>query len=316
MSASVGGSNLAVETVDLTKRFGDFTAVDAVTFQVETGEVFGFLGPNGSGKTTTIRMLCSIIPPTSGRARVLGMDVTTDADRIKHEIGYMSQKFALYNDLTVRENLTFYARVYGVPAHERAARVDGMLDRFDLRAAERSLAGDLPGGLRQRVAFGAAILHQPSILFLDEPTSAVDPAARRGFWDMIYDTAAGGTTIFVTTHYMDEAEYCHRLAIMSRGKLIACDTPAAIRRSLGADMLEVDATPPAVALDAVVGQPWVRAATLMGTRLHVMLQPGVDPARLRDHLTRAGVAVTSVQPAIPSLEDAFVTLMTGTSNKH
>jgi len=304
---------LAVETVELTKRFGDFTAVDHVTFDVESGEVFGFLGPNGSGKTTTIRMLCGIIAPTSGSARVLGLDVVNDSERIKHEIGYMSQKFALYNDLTVRENLSFYARVYGVPRAERGARIDAMLDRFDLASTHHTLVNALPGGLRQRVAFAAAAIHRPSILFLDEPTAAVDPAARRGFWDMIYDTAAGGTTIFVTTHYMDEAEYCHRLAFMSRGRLIAYDSPAAIRQSLGADMVEVDATPAALALDAVVGQPWVRAATLMGARLHVMLQPGVNHDRVRDHLTSAGVTVHSVEPAIPSLEDAFVTLMTDAS---
>ncbi len=315
MSANARNSTLAVETVELTKRFGDFTAVDAVTFQVETGEVFGFLGPNGSGKTTTIRMLCGIIPPTSGSAQVLGLDIVRDVERIKHQIGYMSQKFALYNDLTVRENLLFYARVYGVTKGERSARIDDMLDRFELRTAERTLASDLPGGLRQRVAFAAAALHQPAILFLDEPTAAVDPAARRGFWDMIYDTAAGGTTVFVTTHYMDEAEYCHRLAFMSRGRLIACDTPAAIRHSLGADMLEVDATPPSAALEAVVDQPWVRAATLMGTRLHIMLQPGTPHSRVRDHLSSVGVTVHSVQPAVPSLEGAFVTLMTGATTR-
>ena len=300
----------AVEAVDLTRRFGDFVAVDRVNFRVEPGEVFGFLGPNGSGKTTTIRMLCGILPPTSGAATVLGLDIGRDAGRIKRLIGYMSQRFALYNDLTVVENLAFYGRVYGVPAAEQAGRIAAMLDRFDLAAQRRVLVGALPGGLRQRLAFAAAALHQPAILFLDEPTASVDPAARRGFWDMIYDVAASGTTVFVTTHYMDEAEYCHRLAFMSRGRLIACDSPAAIRHSLGSDMVEVDCAPPARALDLLVGQPWVRAATLMGVRLHVVLQPDAPRDLIRTTLEEAGVAVRSVEPTLPSLEDAFVTLMT------
>ena len=296
--------------MDLTRRFGDFIAVNAVNFRVEPGEVFGFLGPNGSGKTTTIRMLCGILPPTAGSATVLGLDIVRDAAHIKRQIGYMSQRFALYNDLTVAENLTFYARVYGVPRAEQVSRITAMLDRFDLRPASRTLVGALPSGLRQRVAFAAAALHQPAILFLDEPTASVDPAARRGFWDMIYDVAAGGTTVFVTTHYMDEAEYCHRLAFMSRGSLIACDSPAAIRHSLGSDMVEVDCAPPARALDHLVGQPWVRAATLMGARLHVVLQPGTPRDLLTTTLQDARVNVRSVEPTLPSLEDAFVTLMT------
>ncbi len=303
-------SPLAVEAVDLTRRFGSFIAVDSVSFAVEPGEVFGFLGPNGSGKTTTIRMLCGILPPTSGSAQVLGLDIVRDAQRIKRLIGYMSQRFALYNDLTVSENLAFYARVYGIPRAEQGPRTAAMLARFDLTAAARTLVADLPSGLRQRVAFAAAALHQPAILFLDEPTAAVDPAARRGFWDMIYEVAGTGTTVFVTTHYMDEAEYCHRLAFMSRGRLIACDTPAGIRELLGADMVEVDCAPPAPALDALVGQPWVRAATLMGARLHVVLQPGAPPTRIEEALRGAGVAVHAVHTATPSLEDAFVTLMT------
>lgn len=300
----------AVEAHELTRRFGDFTAVDRVTFRVEVGEVFGFLGPNGSGKTTTIRMLCGILAPSSGEGRVLGLDIVRDVQRIKRQIGYMSQRFALYNDLTVIENLAFYAQVYGVPGAERNQRIGVMLERFDLTGVRNSLVEGLPGGMRQRVAFASAAIHQPAILFLDEPTAAVDPGARRAFWDMIYDIAADGTTVFVTTHYMDEAEYCHRLAFMSRGRLIACDSPAAIRHSLGSDMVEVDCTPQSQALDLLVDQPWVRAATMMGTRLHIVLQPNTSTTRLTEHLTAAGVTVHSVQPAIPSLEDAFVTLMT------
>lgn len=229
---------LAVEARGLTRRFGDFVAVDAISFDVTRGEVFGFLGPNGCGKTTTIRMLCGILAPTAGQATVLGLDVVTRADEIKPRIGYMSQRFALYDDLSARENLRFYAGVYGVDVRERQQRVDDLVASFDLGSQADRPVGTLPGGTRQRVAFASAAVHRPSILFLDEPTAAVDPAARRAFWDMIYDTAAAGTTVFVTTHFMDEAEYCHRLALMNRGRLIACDTPAGVRAAVGGVSLE------------------------------------------------------------------------------
>jgi ABC-2 type transport system ATP-binding protein len=295
--------SLAVEAEALTRRFGDFTAVDAITFEVRAGEVFGFLGPNGCGKTTTIRMLCGILRPSGGRATVLGLDVATRPDAIKPRIGYMSQRFALYDELTARENLRFYAGVYGVEARSREARVRELIASFELGADADRPVGMLPGGVRQRVAFSAAAVHRPSILFLDEPTAAVDPAARRAFWDMIYDTAATGTTVFVTTHFMDEAEYCHRLALMNRGRLIACDTPAGVRGALGGGMLEVVVERPAAALDLLVGQPWVRAATLVGRKLHVLLGEGASPEQLGAFL--AGATIT---PAAPSLEDAFVAL--------
>jgi ABC-2 type transport system ATP-binding protein len=298
----------AIEAVGLTRRFGDFTAVDGVSFRVEPGEVFGFLGPNGCGKTTTIRMLCGILPPTAGQARVLGHDVVRDVERIKPRIGYMSQRFALYDDLTARENLRFYAGVYGLPAAERGERVEELVTRFELGAGADRPVASLPGGVRQRVAFAAAAVHRPAILFLDEPTAAVDPAARRAFWDMIYDTAAGGTTVLVTTHFMDEAEYCNRLALMNRGRLIACDTPAGVRAALGRGVVEVACHPPARALDLLVGQPWVRSANLVGTRLHVLLADGAADGALRAHLVAGGVAVVSIATAEPSLEDAFVTL--------
>ncbi|MBI4213806.1 MAG: ABC transporter ATP-binding protein [Chloroflexi bacterium] len=297
-----------VEVAELTRRFGDFTAVDALTFSVHRGEVFGFLGPNGSGKTTTIRMLCGILPPSAGVAAVLGHDVVREVDAIKRQIGYMSQRFALYDELTPRENLRFYGGVYGVSGSDLPSRVTGLLDRFDLQAAADRLCGSLPGGVRQRVAFAAAAIHQPEILFLDEPTAAVDPASRRAFWDMIYDTAAGGTTVLVTTHFMDEAEYCHRLALMSRGRLIACDSPAGIKHALGAEMMEVVCDQPARALDFLVDQPWIRSATLVGTRLHVLLRQEGTAERLRATLSAAGTPPHSVAPAAPSLEDAFVAL--------
>src|SRR5215208_3705980 len=210
-----------IEVRGLTRQFGDHVAVDDVTFSVDEGEVFGFLGPNGSGKSTTIRMLCGILTPSAGEGRVLGYDIATEGERIKQSIGYMSQRFALYEDLSVRENLEFYAGVYEVTARERRARIEELIEMAGLTGRERQLSGQLSGGWKQRLALGCAIAHRPRLLFLDEPTAGVDPAARRRFWELIYDLAGGGMTVMVTTHYMDEAERCERLAFLSRGRLIA-----------------------------------------------------------------------------------------------
>ena len=226
------GTPPAVEVRGLVRRFGAFTAVGGIDFEVRRGEVFGFLGPNGSGKTTTIRMLCGILPPSGGEARVLGRDCWRESDAVKPQIGYMSQKFALYEDLTVVENLRFYARIYGVPPAEQDARIAASVSGSGLRGREREVAGGLGGGLRQRLAFGCATLHRPPVIFLDEPTAGVDPVARREFWDVIYALARDGATVFVTTHYMDEAEYCNRLALMHAGRLIALDTPDGLRSRL------------------------------------------------------------------------------------
>ncbi len=215
----------AVETHDLTRRFGEFTAVDHVTLTVESGEVFGFLGPNGSGKTTTIRMLCGLLAPSSGSGRVLGYDIGRESEAIKARIGYMSQRFSLYSDLTVLENLRFYADVYGLSRGERAGRITELLALAGLEGREQTMTSALSGGWKQRLALACAIVHRPQVLFLDEPTGGVDPEARRLFWDLIYDLAHGGVTIFVTTHYMDEAEHCNRIGMMHGGKLIALDTP-------------------------------------------------------------------------------------------
>ena len=215
----------AVETRDLVKRFGDFVAVDHVTLDVHRGEIFGFLGPNGAGKSTTIRMLCGLLLPTSGSASVGGLDVMTQSETIKHHIGYMSQKFSLYDDLTVEENIDFFSGIYGVPKARRAERKAYVLKMAGIEERRSSLTGLLSGGWKQRLALGCAILHEPPVLFLDEPTSGVDPIARRTFWDLIYQLSAAGNTIFVSTHYMDEAEYCHRLALMYRGKSSRWERP-------------------------------------------------------------------------------------------
>ena len=297
----------AVTARDLTRRFGDFVAVDRVSFQVRSGEIFGFLGPNGAGKTTTIKMLAGLIPPTSGEGRVAGLNVATERRAIKRQIGYMSQLFSLYADLTVDENIRFFSRLYGVPRNRRRERADWVVELAGLTDQRRRLTGELPLGWKQRLALGCAVLHEPPILFLDEPTSGVDPISRRAFWDLIYGLGDAGTTVFVTTHYMEEAEYCHRLALMNRGRLIALDTAAGLRAGMKLPLFEVrsEATPRAVkALDGAVG---IVDAAMYGRTLHVTTEsePGADD-RIRSHLARAEIAVTSVKQINPSLEDVFV----------
>jgi ABC-2 type transport system ATP-binding protein len=230
--------DLSVELLDLTKRFGDFVAVDRVSLEVKKGEIFGFLGPNGAGKSTTIRILCGLLAPTSGKANVAGFDVTTEPEKVRANIGYMSQKFSLYDDLKVEENIDFFSGIYGVPAEKRAARKRYAIEMAGLAGSESLLTRTLPGGLKQRLALGCAILHEPPIVFLDEPTSGVDPIARRAFWDLIYSLSEAGQTVFVTTHYMDEAEYCHRLALMYKGKMISLGTPAEMKRAMSKDSME------------------------------------------------------------------------------
>ena len=231
----------SIEARELTRRFGDFVAVDRVSFEVLEGEIFGFLGPNGAGKTTTIKMLAGLVPPSSGEGRVAGFDVARDKAAIQSRIGYMSQLFSLYSDLTVEENLAFFARLYGVSGARRRERIDWALEMAGLSDRRRRLTAELPLGFKQRLALGSAVLHEPSILFLDEPTSGVDPISRRSFWDLIYDLASKGTTVLVTTHYMEEAEHCHRLALMNRGRLIALDSPKRLRDEMTTSLFEVRA---------------------------------------------------------------------------
>lgn len=222
----------------LTKRFGDFVAVDDVSLKVAKGEIFGFLGPNGAGKSTTIRILCGLLAPTSGKALVAGFDVSIEPEKVRANIGYMSQKFSLYDDLTVTENIDFFSGIYGVAKDKREARKQYALKIAGLEGRETSMTRTLPGGLKQRLALGCAILHEPPIVFLDEPTSGVDPIARRAFWDLIYQLSEAGQTVFVTTHYMDEAEYCHRLALMYKGKMISLGTPTELKQQLGKSSME------------------------------------------------------------------------------
>ncbi len=302
----------AIETIDLTKKFGEFTAVDRVSFQVEAGEIYGFLGPNGAGKTTVIRMLCGILVPTHGIGRVLGFDAATEPEEVKSRIGYMSQKFALYEDLTVRENLEFYAGVYSVPNGERQTRIEELIAMADLTGREHELAANLSGGWKQRLALGCAMVHRPPMLFLDEPTAGVDPGSRREFWDMIYALAGSGVTIFVTTHYMDEAEHCNRIGLMYGGHLIAEGNPDELKASkMSGDLLEVDAEPVMSALEALLEmKTFVREAALYGNLLHVV----VDDAKVaRDEIERElharGVTVRSVERIAPALEDVFVSLI-------
>ncbi len=297
----------AVSVRDLTRAFGSFTAVDRVTFDVAAGEVFGFLGPNGAGKTTTIKMLAGLLLPTAGGGSVAGFDLRTGSEAIKRNIGYMSQLFSLYGDLTVEENIAFFAGLYGVEGERRAARRDWVLAMAGLGEHRGRLTRELSLGWKQRLALGCAVLHQPPILFLDEPTSGVDPISRRKFWDLIYSLAAEGTTVFVSTHYMEEAEYCHRLALMNRGRLIALDTPHALRAHAMEPLLEVRVDASALAVDALRGAPGVSDVGLFGRTVHVSVRDAAGgEAEIRRRLADRGIPVRGIAPIAPSLEDIFI----------
>jgi ABC-2 type transport system ATP-binding protein len=303
----------AIQTDKLTKRFGDFTAVDQVTFEVRRGEIVGYVGPNGSGKTTTIRMLCAVLTPSGGHGRVLGMDVVRDAEKLKSQIGYMSQKFALYEEMTVRENLEFYAGVYGVRGRLASGRLRKVLGEVGLTEHATMRAGQLSGGWRQRLAMGCALVHEPKLLFLDEPTSGVDPVARREFWDRIYLLAEQGTTIFVSTHYMDEAEHCGRVGFMHSGKLLAMDTPTRLKASqLRGEAWDIATGKLLEGLTALNQMPCVQQASMAGDKLHVITSPGdcsVD--LLMRTLTAQGITDVQAAPADATLEDVFVSLARG-----
>lgn len=297
-----------MEAIGLTKRFGEFTAVDGISFQVEKGEIFAFLGPNGCGKSTTIRMLCGIITPTLGTGRVAGFDILTQADRVKERIGYMSQRFSLYEDLSVRENLEFYAGVYQVSQERRADRIAELISMAGLEGRETELAGKLSGGWKQRLALGCSIVHSPPILFLDEPTAGVDPVSRRLFWEMIYGLSDSGVTVFVTTHYMDEAEHAHRVSLMLAGKLIACDSPERLKSAAQpGSLLEVECEPVVSALELLPGVAGVKEVAVYGSLLHVVVDPAEDRAtKLREALEGHGVEVQRIEAIRPSLEDVFI----------
>ena len=303
-------AEMAIVADGLVKRFGDFTAVDDVSFSVARGEVVGYLGANGSGKTTTMRLLMGLLRPTAGSATVLGLDVARDAERIRPRVGYMSQKFALYEDLTVRENLAFYGGLYGLPLAELPGRVVTLAERVGLAGREDLLAGELSGGWRQRLALGIAMVHRPELLLLDEPTSGVDPAARRAFWNLIYEVAEEGATVLVSTHYMDEAEHCGRLGIMRSGRLLAWGAPAELKRqAVQGEIWELTADPLLTALAALQATPEVIEADLQGDRLRVQTKGGAGgEALLRTVLDAAGCTVTSLTPGEATLEDVFLAL--------
>ncbi len=294
---------------NLTRRFGDFVAVDHVSFTVERGEVVGYLGPNGSGKTTTIRMLLGLLEPSEGTASVLGFDAFRQSEEVRARSGYMSQKFALYDDLTVWENLVFYGGVYGI---REKKRIEETLALVGLVGHGSELAREISAGWRQRLALAIALVHHPKLLFLDEPTSGVDPAARRVFWDLIYALASGDVTVFVTTHYMDEAEYCGRLGIMRDGKLLAMDTPATLKsQAIQGEVWEVHAEPLQEALNASATCPGVRRVGLAGEALRMITEPGMNEKTLLAGLRSAGLAVSALRPGEPTLEDVFLSLAKG-----
>ena len=303
-------SESVIEVRNLVKKFGNFTAVDRVSFAVQRGEVVGYLGPNGSGKTTTMRMLLGLLRPTDGSASVLGFDATRETERVRPLVGYMSQKFALYEDLTVRENLVFYSGVYGMRPAAYRPRVKEVMELIGLTGHENEMSGALAGGWRQRLALGIALVHQPQLLFLDEPTSGVDPEARRAFWDVIYTLAEGGTTVFVSTHYMDEAEHCGRLGIMNQGRLLALDSPSALKRDVVAGVAwDIVAQPLISVLDALHVLPGVEHAGLLGDHLHAITTPGAHTAdSLRAALSHAGFPDAHVEQAEVTLEDVFTEL--------
>jgi ABC-2 type transport system ATP-binding protein len=292
---------------NLTKRFNSFTAVDHISFSVNKGEVVGYLGPNGSGKTTTIRMLLGLLRPSEGEATVLGYDIVRQSEQVRERVGYMSQKFALYHDLTVGENLAFYAGVYGVKGKSRLVDV---LDLIGLRSLEGERVSNLSTGWKQRLALGTAIVHQPRLLFLDEPTSGVDPTARRAFWDLIYAVVAQGVTALVTTHYMDEAEYCGRVGIMRDGKLLAMDSPSALKHhALPGLAWDVFAQPLLPALTALEHCPCVLRAGLTGDHLRAITPSHVDAETLNKTLLDAGIQVERLELVEPTLEDVFLALV-------
>ena len=297
-----------IDVRGLTRRFGEFVAVNDVSFSVAPGEVFGFLGSNGAGKSTTIRMLCGLLRPTAGTALVGGIDVSKDPEGVKRRIGYMSQRFSLYEKLTVDQNIAFFAGVYGLAGARLRERRDFVLDMAGLRGRERVLTGDLSGGWRQRLALGCAVLHQPPIVFLDEPTGGVDPLSRRRFWRLIDELSAGGVSVLVTTHYLDEAEHCHRIAIIQAGRLAALGTVAELKRVFDArPIVEVRAADPVGAMRTLDAMSDVEKTSIFGTAVHAVLRPGAaDVDSITQHLRAAGVGVDSCVPVEPSLEDVFL----------
>lgn len=309
-------SEKSVQVDHLTRKFGDFVAVDDVTFEIPRGEIFGLLGPNGAGKTTTIRMLCGILKPTAGTAQILGFDVAKQAEKVKQRIGYMSQKFSLYNDLTVTENLAFYADLYGIPRRDVNRRVGELIEMAGLQGHEKQLASDLSGAWRQRLALACAIVHEPPMLFLDEPTAGVDPVSRREFWEMIYSMAGRGVSVLATTHYMDEAEFCNVIGMMYRSRLIALNDPDSLREGMQGVLFEVDCQEPGRAERIIKDHPAVQDVAAYGVNLHVLMSNPEDQQLLTDLLRENGIQVDRIERVLPSLEDAFVSLVDQENRLH
>ncbi len=315
-NAPNSGAPNSVVIDGLVKRFGDFVAVDQLSLTVRKGEVFGFLGPNGAGKSTTIRMLCGLLKPTAGRASVAGFDVGREPEAVRQHIGYMSQKFSLYNDLKVIENLRLFAGLYSVPTSEVHSRIEWALEMANLKGQEHLLTQTLPGGWKQRLALGCAVLHRPPIIFLDEPTSGVDPISRRQFWDLIHQMAQEGVTIFVTTHYMEEAEYCNRLVLIFHGKMVALGTPSELKRdAMKGELLLAECEPLGRAVEALQSAPGVMDAAVFGNALHlVVANAGEAMPKVRDFLSRRGIESRRIEQIRPTLEDVFVSLTTTRRN--
>jgi ABC-2 type transport system ATP-binding protein len=304
----------AIVVRGLTKQFDSFTAVDEISFEIKTGEIFGFLGPNGAGKTTTMRMLLGLVKPTAGTATVLGFDVRRDVRLLRARLGYMSQRFTLYQDLTVDENLTFYGRAYGLEKERLLARKAAIVQMAGLLGRERTLTRDLAGGWKQRLALGCAIIHEPDLLFLDEPTAGVDPVSRRAFWDLLYGLSAGGTTVFVTTHYMDEAEHCHRLAFIQNGRIVALGSPSQVKQTvMRGQVLEIECDSPDRALQILREEKGFDEVALYGANIHVVAEDVSGRiAEIEQTLVKEGISVRSAAVVAPSLEDVFIsTVRTG-----
>jgi ABC-type multidrug transport system ATPase subunit len=306
-------NGLAISAEHLVRKFGQFTAVNDVSFQVRKGEIFGFLGPNGSGKTTVIKMLTGLLPLTSGNAHVESLDVRTEAEAVRQNIGYMSQRFSLYDDLTVTENLQFYGRIYSLPPDRLKRRMDEIIQLNSLEPYLDRLAAQLSGGWKQRLALGCAMLHEPKLLFLDEPTAGIDPVARRQLWDLLFELSGHGVTFFVTTHYMDEAERCSHVAYIYFGRLIADGTPNSLRELPDVQphgTMRIEITTPEVtrALRFARRLPGIRSATIFGQSIHALVEDHFDLNDLREQLLKNGITVGEIRPLAPSLEDVFVEL--------
>jgi ABC-2 type transport system ATP-binding protein len=305
----MNNDEFAISTSGLTRRFGSLVAVNDVDLEIPTGSIYGFLGPNGSGKSTTIRMLCGLLTPSAGTASVLGMDTSRDSEKLKQQIGYMTQKFSLYDDLTVRENLQFVSEIYVVPRRQRRIRVEELMHEFKLANRMKQRAGTLSGGQKQRLSLAAATLHKPRMLFLDEPTSAVDPQNRRDFWEKLFELAELGTTILVSTHYMDEAERCHKLAILDEGVKVADGTPKDLGNNIASNVFEVTATDLNAARLSLAAQQGITSITQLGIRLRVLVPKELSNALslVQDILSVANIEA-DVQQVFPDLEDVFVSV--------